>query len=61
MRKQIAQLGRRSVPRAEPALCYHRLGGPMTITGAAISLIPGATPGPWTLAIAVPAGDPAAL
>ena len=33
----------------------------MTITGAAISLIPGATPGPWTLAIAVPAGDPAAL
>lgn len=33
----------------------------MTITDAAISLIPGATPGPWTLAITVPAGDLAPL
>ena len=33
----------------------------MTITDAAISLIPGSTPGPWTLAITVPAGDLAAL
>jgi hypothetical protein len=50
-----------SGPDADPALCYRRLGGPMMITDAAISLIPGPTQGPWTLAITVPAGDLAAL
>jgi hypothetical protein len=43
---------------ADPALCYHQLGRPMTITYAAISLI---EPPSYGVAVSLRAGDRAAL
>lgn len=57
-----AGLAALSGPDADPALCYQHLGGPMTITYAAISpVIPNAGPGPYGLVVTVRMGDRAAL
>jgi len=46
---------------ADPARCYKQLGGPMTVTYAAISPVPYSAPGPYGLTVFVRAGDRAAL
>lgn len=49
-------------PGADPDLCYHQLGRPMTITYAAIALIPPQTPPmSYGLAISLRRGDRARL